>query len=36
MKLFALLAGTLALTACAATQQADAVAAQSPGFWLGL
>ena len=31
-----LLAGALALTGCAATQQADAVSAQSPGFWLGL
>jgi hypothetical protein len=26
----------LALAACAATQQADAVAPHAPGFWLGL
>ena len=26
----------LSLSACAATQQADAVAPQAPGFWLGL
>jgi hypothetical protein len=26
----------LALSACAATQASDAVAAQAPGFWLGL
>ena len=26
----------LALTACAATQQADAVTPDAPGFWLGL
>ena len=26
----------LALAACAATQQTDAVAPQAPGFWLGL
>ena len=26
----------LALTACAATQAADAVAPNAPGFWLGL
>ena len=37
MKLrLAVLAAPLALTACAATQQADAVAATAPGFWLGL
>ena len=34
-KLFAL-GALLALTACAATQQADAVAPQAPGFLLGL
>ena len=36
MKRLALLAPAFALTACAATQQADAVAANTPGFWLGL
>ena len=37
MKLrLATLAAPLALTACAATQQAGAVAATAPGFWLGL
>ena len=36
MKRIALLATTLAVTACAATQLADAVAPQAPGFWLGL
>ena len=30
------LAATLALTACAATQDSAAVAATAPGFWLGL
>jgi hypothetical protein len=30
------LAALLALSACAATQQADAVAPAAPGFWLGL
>ena len=34
-RLSALLAA-FALSACAATQQSDAVAAQAPGFWLGL
>ena len=34
-KLFALLLIVL-LAACAATQQADAVAPTAPGFWLGL
>ena len=29
-------AAALALSACAATQDAAAVAAQAPGFWLGL
>ncbi|MES2001041.1 MAG: hypothetical protein V4444_01845 [Pseudomonadota bacterium] len=32
----AILAATLALTACAATQSGAAVAATAPGFWLGL
>ena len=36
MKRFAILLGALALAACAATQRADAVAQQAPGFWLGL
>ena len=36
MKKLAILAAALALAACAATQQADAVAPQAPGFWLGL
>ena len=36
MKKFAVLATALALTACAATQQADAVTPAAPGFWLGL
>jgi hypothetical protein len=31
-----LAAGVLALTACAATQQADAIAPTAPGFLLGL
>jgi hypothetical protein len=40
MRRFAILAGllaaTLALTACAATQTPAAVAPAAPGFWLGL
>jgi hypothetical protein len=36
MKRLALIAMSAALTACAATQQADAVAPQAPGFLLGL
>jgi len=36
VKKLAILAAALALAACAATQQADAVAPQAPGFWLGL
>ena len=36
MKRAIILIGALALTACAATQQADAVAPTAPGFWLGL
>ena len=36
MKKLLVLAAVLALTACAATQQADAVAPQAPGFLLGL
>ncbi|WP_037551743.1 hypothetical protein [Sphingomonas sp. URHD0057] len=36
MKRLALLAGALALTACAATQAPDAVAPTAPGFLLGL
>ena len=36
MKKLAILATTLALAACAATQQADAVQPAAPGFWLGL
>ena len=36
MKKLLILAAALALAACAATQQADAVAPQAPGFWLGL
>ncbi len=36
MKKPLIIAGALALTACAATQQADAVAPGSPGFLLGL
>ena len=36
MKRLLALVPLLALAACAATQQADAVAAQAPGFWLGL
>jgi hypothetical protein len=34
--LFATFALTLTLTACAATQQPDAVAKGAPGFWFGL
>jgi hypothetical protein len=36
VKRLALLAATLALTACAATQASDAVAPAAPGFLLGL
>jgi hypothetical protein len=36
MKKLLILAGALALAACAATQQADAVAPTAPGFLLGL
>lgn len=36
MKRLAIIAAALALTACAATQQSDAVVAGSPGFLLGL
>ena len=36
MKRAALLAAPFALSACAATQQADAVAPAAPGFLLGL
>ena len=36
MKRLVALAPALALSACAATQQAEAVAAGAPGFWLGL
>lgn len=36
MKRLALFAAALALAACAATQQPDAVAPGAPGFWLGL
>lgn len=36
MKRLALLAAPLSLTACVATQASDAVAAQAPGFLLGL
>lgn len=36
MKRLALLLAGLALTACAATQSADAVQSTAPGFWLGL
>ena len=35
-RLTALLALTLTLSACAATQAGDAVAADAPGFWLGV
>ena len=36
MKRLATLSAALAVTACAVTQQADAVAPAAPGFWLGL
>jgi hypothetical protein len=36
MKRLALFAAALALAACAATQNAAAVAPTAPGFWLGL
>jgi hypothetical protein len=36
MKRVLLIAATLALSACAATQSATAVAPAAPGFWLGL
>ena len=36
MKRVIILAGALVLTACAATQQPDAVAPTAPGFLLGL
>ena len=36
MKRFATLLPALALAACTATQQSDAVATGAPGFWLGL
>ena len=36
MKRVVILAAALTLTACAATQQADAVAPTAPGFLLGL
>ena len=36
MKRLFVLASAFALSACAATQQADAVAPAAPGFWLGL
>jgi len=36
MKRFAPLFSALTLTACAATQQSDAVAKGAPGFWFGL
>ena len=36
MKRIVFLAASLALTACAATQQSDAVAPTAPGFVLGL
>ena len=36
MKRLAPLFALLALCACTATQQADAVAPKAPGFWLGL
>ena len=35
-RLVALTAATLALSACAATQQAAVVEAAAPGFWLGV
>ena len=36
MKKLLILAASLALAACAATQASDAVAPTAPGFWLGL
>ena len=36
MRRYLILAATLALAACAATQAHDAVEAGAPGFWLGL
>ncbi|MGE5562408.1 MAG: hypothetical protein ACM3ZV_03780 [Bacillota bacterium] len=36
MKRLLALVPAIALSACAATQQADAVAPDTPGFWLGL
>jgi hypothetical protein len=36
VKRIVILAAALALAACAATQQPDAVAPTAPGFWLGL
>ena len=36
MKRLATLLPALALAACTATQQSDAVATGAPGFWLGL
>lgn len=36
MKRLTILAASLALAACAATQASDAVASGTPGFWLGL
>ena len=36
MKRFATLLPALAVAACTATQQSDAVATGAPGFWLGL
>ena len=36
MKRLIILLPLVALAACAATQQSDAVAASAPGFWLGL
>ena len=36
MRRLVALASALALSACAATQQADAVSKTAPGFWLGL
>jgi hypothetical protein len=36
LKRLASLIAALALSACTATQQSDAVAQEAPGFWLGL
>ena len=36
MKRLIILGAALALAGCAATQAADAVGPQAPGFWLGL